>query len=92
MFSLKKCSLNLKPCNNGIKAIKTSGIWKLFFFGLGISAFDSSIALLNGRPFGGVAILWKKSLQSSVKVKIISERIMELDILTSIGSVALLNV
>ena len=62
------------------------------FLGLGVSAFDSSSALLSGRPFGGVAILWKRSLQCNLKVTIISERIMEVDILTHLGVVSLLNV
>ena len=62
------------------------------FLGLGVSAFDSSSALLKGRPFGGVAILWKRSLQSSVKVRVISERIMEIVITTNNGTVTLLNV
>lgn len=62
------------------------------FLGLGVSAFDSSSALLSGRPFGGVAILWRKSLQCNAKVKIISERIMQVDIFTHIGVVSLLNV
>ena len=47
------------------------------FLGLGVSAMDSGSALLKGRPFGGIAILWKKSLQSYAKVKVISDRIME---------------
>ena len=62
------------------------------FIGLGVSAFDSSDALLNGRPYGGVAVLWKRSLQSSINVKVISERVMETDIMTNEGVVSLLNV
>ena len=62
------------------------------FFGLGVSAFDSSSALLNGRPFGGVAVLWKRSIQSSTEVKVISERIMQIDLSTNVGVVSLLNV
>ena len=30
------------------------------FLGMGVSAVNSSNALLRGRPYGGVAILWKK--------------------------------
>ena len=36
------------------------------FSGLGTSSFDSGNGLLYGRPFGGVAILWRKVLQPSV--------------------------
>ena len=62
------------------------------FSGLGVSAFDSSKSLLAGRPYGGVAILWKKTLQPCVSAHIISERIMKIDIATNIGLVSLLNV
>jgi hypothetical protein len=37
------------------------------FYARGISAMDTT-QLLVGRPFGGVAILWRKSLGSAVKV------------------------
>ena len=62
------------------------------FIGLGVSAFDSSSALLSGRPYGGIAILWKKSLQGSVKAKVISDRIMVMDIATNLGVICLYNV
>ena len=62
------------------------------FLGLGISAFDSSKNLLRGRPFGGVAILWRKALLPCVSVHVLSERIMQIDIMTDIGLVSLLNV
>ena len=62
------------------------------FFGLGVSAFDSCSALLSGRPFGGIAMLWKKSLQGSIKAKVISDRIMVMDISTNLGVVSLYNV
>ena len=62
------------------------------FVGMGKTAMDSSAGLLKGRPFGGLAILWKKSLQSCVKVIALDKRIMCLHIQTSEGVVSLLNV
>ena len=62
------------------------------FLGLGTSAFDSSKSLLSGRPFGGVAIMWRKNLQPVIKVSVVSERIMQLNIMTSTCTVSLLNV
>ena len=37
------------------------------FHGFGVSAIDSS-KILIGRPFGGVAILWRKSLNNLIKI------------------------
>ena len=62
------------------------------FWGLGVTAFDSSNALLKGRPYGGIAILWRKTLQPSISVKAINERIMQINVTTDIGLVSLLNV
>ena len=64
------------------------------FFGYGISAFDSSAGLLRGRPFGGLAVLWRKSLQSSIKVELISDcdRLMQINILSDKGLITIFNV
>ena len=62
------------------------------FLGLGTTAFDSSSALLLGRPYGGVAILWRKALQPAIKVKIVDERIMHVDIMSNTSTVSLVNV
>ena len=62
------------------------------FLGLGTTAFDSSSSLLCGRPFGEVAIMWKKNLQPLIKVSVISERIMQIDILVGTSTISLLNV
>ena len=62
------------------------------FLGCGISAFNSSDSLLCGRPFGGLGVLWKKSLQSSIKVLCVSERIMQINLMTTVGHVSLFNV
>ena len=62
------------------------------FAGLGVSAFNSSTSLLKGRPYGGVAFLWRKSLQPSLAAHVISERIMQIDVTTDVGLVSLVNV
>lgn len=38
------------------------------FGGTGTSAVDTSAGLLRGRPYGGVALLWRKSVFQSVSV------------------------
>ena len=38
------------------------------FFGVGSSAVDTSSGMLVGRPFGGTAILYRKSLNSVIKI------------------------
>ena len=38
------------------------------FYGVGVSAVDTSSGLLVGRPHGGVAILWRKCLASRCRV------------------------
>jgi len=38
------------------------------FFASGISSMDSSAGLLPGRPHGGMAILWRRSLADSCKI------------------------
>ena len=36
------------------------------FYARGVSSMDTSSSLLNGRPFGGLAILWRKKLGTSI--------------------------
>ena len=38
------------------------------FYAKGISSIDSSAGLIRGRPFGGVAILWQKSIANVCSV------------------------
>ena len=37
------------------------------FYGAGITAVDTTSGLLSGRPYGGLAVLWRKSLGSQCK-------------------------
>jgi hypothetical protein len=38
------------------------------FYAQGISAMDSSCKLWRGRPHGGIAVLWRKSLGQCCKI------------------------
>ena len=38
------------------------------FYGDGISSIDTTEGILLGRPYGGLAVLWRKSLNTFVKV------------------------
>jgi exonuclease III len=52
------------------------------FYARGVSAMDTT-KLLVGRPFGGVAILWRKSLASVVKVSTYEDsRLMGLELMS----------
>lgn len=63
------------------------------FYAKGISAMDTSAALIRGRPHGGLAILWKKSLGSSCKVVDYDDpRIMGLEVNKESKSVLLVNI
>ena len=37
------------------------------FYAFGVSAIDTENVITAGRPYGGVAILWRKSLGNSIK-------------------------
>ncbi|KAG7310128.1 hypothetical protein JYU34_004669 [Plutella xylostella] len=59
----------------------------------GKSAIDTSVGILRGRPYGGVAILWRKSVFSQVQlVECNSERITGIKITTDDQSILVLNV
>ena len=62
-----------------------------YFLGLGVTVFDFSNTLLKSRPYGGITILWRKTLQTSISVKAINERV-QIYVTTDIGLVSLLNV
>lgn len=51
------------------------------FYGRGVSAMDSSAGMLVGRPYGGVAILWRKSLGTKCTVTMYDDsRLISIDI------------
>ncbi len=60
----------------------------------GISSVDCQEKLLVGRPHGGLAVLWRKTLGAKCKPIVIPEetRIMGLEIQTSTQSIMLVNV
>jgi len=63
------------------------------FQSYGLSAVDVSIDILVGRPFGGTAILYRKSLVEQVTVVASDEsRITSIQLDTNFGPLLLLNV
>ena len=63
------------------------------FFGVGFSAVDTSIGMLVGRPFGGTAILYRKSLATIIKiVNTSSWRITALLLHSQVGPVLCCNI
>ena len=62
------------------------------FIGVGVSGFDINSSILVGRPYGGIAVLYKKNSQSNVSVEIVSQRIMLITLSTDKGCIKLMNV
>jgi len=63
------------------------------FYSVGSSAVDISSDVLVGRPYGGTAILYRKSLANSIKfIDSVESRIIGAQFDTSIGPLLLLNV
>jgi len=63
------------------------------FYGKGVSAMDLSKGVLVGRPFGGLAILWRKSLGSAaIPVLYDDARIMGLKLVNKSIQILLINV
>lgn len=58
----------------------------------GISAVDTTTGILRGRPFGGVAILWRKSAFNTVSVvQCNNSRVCAIEIMCNHRSVLVLN-
>ena len=63
------------------------------FSGTGISAIDTSLDVVCGRPYGCTAILFRKSIATNISIVASNNRrITGIDITTSSGTVQLLNV
>jgi len=63
------------------------------FYGFGYSAVDISSDILIGRPYGGSAILYRKSLANCIKfIDFIDSRITAMILSSSIGPVLVLSV
>jgi len=61
--------------------------------GTGISAIDTSLDVVCGRPYGGSALLFRKSIATNISIVASNNsRITGIDITTSSGTVQLLNV
>ncbi len=62
------------------------------FYSKGISAMDTSNGIITGRPYGGLAILWRKTIGSTaVPCLYDDERIMGLQITGSNAKLLLIN-
>lgn len=63
------------------------------FEGTGTSAVDTSAGILRGRPYGGVALLWRKTVFSCVSViPCVNSRIAAIRITINDRSVLVINV
>lgn len=63
------------------------------FISVGLSAVDTSVDILIGRPYGGTAILYRKNLASKITIVDSHEsRITGIQVMTNIGPFLLLNV
>ena len=62
-------------------------------FAQGVSSIDSDHEILTGRPYGGLAILWRKTLGHVCRVITYDDnRVMGIEILSSQNSILILNV
>ena len=62
------------------------------FYAQGVSAMDSSAGVLRGRPHGGLAILWRKSLGGCKVLNINDNRLMCIEVNNGNKSMAFINV
>lgn len=62
------------------------------FYGRGVSAMDTSCSIMKGRPHGGVAILWRKSLQNIKLHDMSDSRLMCIELSNNNRSYFLINV
>ncbi len=62
------------------------------FDGLGISSMNSEIGIVSGRPYGGIGILWKKSISEACTIQRYDSRLLGLNICTSEGKFCIINV
>ena len=49
------------------------------FYADGVSAMDTTSGILIGRPFGGIGILWRKSIGACIQVHKYNNRVMGIE-------------
>ena len=76
----------LRECELGILSNVSDG-----FYGKGVSAIDDSCKVLSGRPYGGTAVLWKKSL-CECTVEIYDERLLTIHVTQGGNKLLFINV
>lgn len=62
------------------------------FYGQGVSAMDTSTQVLRGRPHGGLAILWRKTLKGCTVETLPNPRIMSLCIDDDMKQMKIFNI
>jgi exonuclease III len=63
------------------------------FDGFGVSAMDTESGILSGRPYGGIGLLWRKSISNACTVKRYDDpRLLVMTVETNQGKYFLLNV
>ena len=62
------------------------------FYACGVSSMKSDEKILCGRPHGGIAVLWNTCISDSVRVDIVNDRLMCVNLNFNNQSVLLLNV
>ena len=62
------------------------------FYAFGISSIDSSTGITKGRPYGGIAILWKKTSLYNYKILEYDQRILGIQLDCNGTEVVILNV
>lgn len=64
-----------------------------YFYGVSVSAVDTSKEVVKGRPFGGLAVLWKKTLGEKINiVKYDDSRILGIEVKNNNTKILFLNV
>ena len=63
------------------------------FYRNGISSMDTSVGIIHGRPYGGLAVLYRRSIASSCNfINYEDDRIQGMELLSNNGKLLILNV
>ena len=62
------------------------------FYGYGVSSMDMESGFLSGRPFGGIGVLWNKSMCNFCTIKRYDSRLLGFSVITTSGTLFILNV
>ena len=62
-----------------------------FAVGVGATYSESAIVNVNGRPSGGMAILWRKNVHFDIKLKSLDKDFMVIDVIVGLNKFTLVN-